>query len=335
MKTIKLRRLLNKALAFAANQIRPSRTINKPFYAIFEMSNRCTLNCALCNTGGLKERFRHIDRGTMSFETFKAGLDKLLPEIDLVMLHNWGEPLLNPNLFRCIEYSSHHQLNICLSSNLMMYNENIGRRLVETGLTKLIVSADGLHQETYEKYRRGGDLSRVSRAVENMIDLKNSKNSPIPKIEMQFIVFKHNEHEMEEYESYWKEKGVDSVRFIRMSFMSGEGRAVATELDLIPNNPDFKPHDPYGTVRKCHDLYSHVSIDWNGDWYTCCFPSGEKIYRMGNIVDDDFWSIWNGEKYIYCRRLVRTGKSQGNYTETMCHDCTGVYPKGETKNYWK
>lgn len=89
------------------------------------------------------------------------------------------------------------------------------------------------------------------------------------------------------------------------------------------------------TLRSCPDLYNHVSIDWNGDWYTCCFPSGERIYRVGNIVSDDFRTIWNGEKYRYCRRLLRTGKSGVGYTETMCHDCTGVYPRSETRHYWK
>ena len=271
----------------------------------------------------------------MSFETFKSGIDKLLPELDLVLLYNWGEPLLNPELFRCIEYASLQNLKTHLSSNLMMYNDETGRRLVETGLTKLIVSADGLRQETYEKYRRGGDLSKVSQAVENLLDLKMRKNSPLPEIEMQFVVFKHNEHEMMEYESHWKNKGVDSVRFIKMSFMSRDGRAIATSLDMVPGHPEFKPHDPYGTVRSCRDLYNHISIDWNGDWYTCCFPSGEKIYRVGNIITDDFWHIWNGEKYKYCRRLVRTQTSPSNYTETMCHDCTGVYPRRETKKYWK
>lgn len=327
-------RSLNKILSKFSSSLQTIKAYNKPTNAIFEMSNNCNLNCLLCNTGGMREYYKHVQRGYMSFETFKIGLDKLLPELESVLLYNWGEPFLNKGLFKCIEYSYTQRVKTQLSTNMMLYTEGIGENLIQSRLMKLIVSCDGINQETYGKYRRGGDISRVIKGVESLIELKKRLKSKQPFIEMQCIVFKFNENEMNTYEKFWKSIGVDTVNFIRMSFMSKLGKDITQKLDYIPNNEKYQPFHPYGNVKKCFDLYKHITIDWNGDWYTCCFPSGEREYKVGNIVTDNFWEVWNGKKYQYNRRLIKKQKSEGQYCETMCHDCTGIFPREETKRYW-
>lgn len=327
-------RIVNKILGKVSISLQTTKAYNKPVNAIFEMSNNCNLNCPLCNSGSLRRYYKHIQRGCMNFETFKAGLDKLLPELESILLYNWGEPLLNKELFICIEYANKNRVKTQLSTNMMLYTEEIGKKLVETELTKLIVSCDGISQETYEKYRQGGNLSKIIEGVDNLIEFKKILKVKTPLIEMQCIVFKFNENEMAEYEKFWKARGVDAVNFIRMSFMSKLGKDISQKLDYVPNNKEYQPYHPYGTLRKCDSLYNHVTIDWNGDWYTCCFPSGERKYRVGNLVSDNFWEVWNGEKYKYNRRLLKKQKSEGLYHETMCHDCTGIYPRKETNRYW-
>lgn len=327
-------RLMNAALCLVSFRLKLLRLPNKPIHAIFEMTNACNLRCPLCNTGGLQQHFRHIDKGLMRFAVFKAGIDKLSPQIQTVLLYTWGEPLLNKELYRCIEYAYHQGVDTVISSNMMLYDEKLGEKLIHSGLTKMIVSCDGLTQESYERYRRGGDLNTVTENVENLLALRRRHSSVYPKVEMQFIVFQHNEHEMADYRRFWEMKGVDAVNFIRMSYMSQIGKAIAETEGYIPLNPDFQPYHPYGSMKQCSDLYFHVTIDWNGDWYTCCFPPGEDAFRLGNIATDDFWRIWNGERYRYFRRLLRDQRVGDTWYETMCHDCTGVYPNKNAKSYW-
>lgn len=324
----------NRILTSYSSSNKLTKVKNKPVYAIFEMSSNCVLNCTLCNTGGLKRCFPDVKRGSMSFDTFKTGIDKLLPEVESLLMYNWGEPFLNKDLFRCIRYASSHNVLTQLSTNMMLYNDFIGRQLIESGLSKLIVSCDGMDQETYQKYRNGGKIEKVISSVENLISQKRNINAKHPLVEMQFIVFRFNERQMHEYEKYWTSKGVDSVNFIQMSYMSKYGKDLARQLDFVPVNPAYQPHYPYGAIKKCDELYNQVTIDWNGDWYTCCFPSGMTEYRVGNIVSDDFWSTWNCDKYIYCRALVRDQRPGGSCVETMCHDCVGIFPRAETRRYW-
>ena len=330
-----IRRLFNSIAAEWCEQQQTVRVFNKPTNAIFELTNHCNLRCPLCNTGGLRDQFSSVDRGMMSFSTFKAGIDRLLPELQSIMLYSWGEPLYNKDLNRCIAYARRHGILTQISSNMMVCGEEKSRGLIEAGLSKIIVSCDGLTQESYEKYRVRGNLAKVTRNALRLIELKRELGVEYPEVTLQFIVFKHNEDEMAEFEKIWMERGADRVDFIRMSYMSQEGEDVARELDLVPRNSTFRPYHPYGSLKRCSDPYHHVTINWNGDWYTCCFPPGELEYRFGNIVDDNFWGVWNGPRYRYSRELIKRQRVGNNPVDTMCHDCTGVFPNDSTRRYWK
>lgn len=328
-----IRKVLNKFIVRVCSRLQTERVWGKPTNAIFEMSSRCNLKCTLCNTGALKYEFPDVERGNMSFETFRAGLDKLLPEVDSILLYNWGEPFLNKDLIKCIEYATRNGVETQMSTNMMLYTPKVGLALIRAGLTRLVVSSDGLTQQTYEKYRQGGNLEKVVANTRDLIAQKRIVGSSAPRITMQFIVFKHNEHERDTFKAFWEREGADDVNFIRMSYVSRQGRNLAQKLDFIPADPAFQPFHPYDQIKRCGELYGQATIDWNGDWFTCCFPSGMKEYKLGNLVTDDFWSVWNGEKYRYCRRVVKQQKVIGKPFETMCHDCTGVFPEG-SKKYW-
>ena len=59
-------------------------------------------------------------------------------------------------------------------------------------------------------------------------------------------------------------------------------------------------------------------INWNGDVFPCsCFHTEEKD-RMGNIFEQDFKEIWNGEKYVAERKELF---GQSNDLETICYTC--------------
>ncbi|MBL4699827.1 MAG: SPASM domain-containing protein [Phycisphaeraceae bacterium] len=328
-------RLTNRIMLWLCMKLQTTRVYNKPMHALFEMSSSCNLDCPLCNTGGLKHEFKHIKRGNMSFTTFQKGMNTLLPQLEHILLYNWGGPFLNKDLVRCITYATSQNVTTQLSTNMNLYTQDLGRGMIESGLTKMVVSCDGLTQKTYEQYRTGGELAKVASAVLDLISQKKQTHSKFPLIEMQFIVFSHNEHEIEAFETYWKNKGVDTVNFIRMSYMSEVGEKVAKANRMVPQHQDFQPDHPYGSIKKCSFPYGQITLNYNGDWYTCCFPAGETDYRIDNILTADFWTVWNGPYYQYSRKLLRTQQIPKGEFQTMCHDCTGIFPQRDgIRNYW-
>ena len=62
-------------------------------------------------------------------------------------------------------------------------------------LDEIIVSLDGVDQETYAKYRVGGQIERVFDGVRRLVAAKQQLGAQTPLINLQFIVMKHNEHD--------------------------------------------------------------------------------------------------------------------------------------------
>ena len=330
-----VRRFCNELACSLSHWLKLPISFGKVSYAIIELSNYCNLRCPLCTTGGLKEANPNIERGMMSLDCFKVCLDKLLPYLRYLELYTWGEPLLNKDVCSCIRYANDKRVVTQLSTNMQLYTEDIGNQLIESGLKKIIVSCDGLTQSTYERYRVGGSLDVLERNVKHLIKTKEGSGSNYPYIEVQFIVFRHNENELGAFREHWLSMGVENVHFIAMSFMSKMGKELAVRDGFVPSDPQWAPFQPYGRLRTCALLYDHVSVNWNGDIYTCCFPCGDEAYKLGNLLEDDIARIWNGKGFRYCRRLLRRHKADSEeWINTMCHDCVGVFPSSSAKRYW-
>lgn len=327
-------RWFNRQLCGWSFRLRLPVALGRPYEAIVEMSNRCTLHCPLCSTGGLRSAAPHLRRGEMAPEVFRKTLDRLLPWVEHILLYNWGEPFLNQSLCDCVAYATRKRVLTCVSTNMQLYTEELGRNLIAAGLSELVVSCDGLTQESYARYRTSGSLAKVVDGVSNLLELRTQQGAHFPVVTMQFIVFRHNEAEREAFERQWRAAGVDKVRFVHMSFMSREGRKRAEELDMIPRGPEWAPHFPYGRVKSCEDLYRHVTINWDGSVYPCCFPAVDEDYAVGNVTQECFGRIWNGPRYRYARRLVARQRCDARWYESMCHDCTGVFPAPEARRYW-
>src|SRR5689334_153588 len=116
----------------------------------------CTLRCPCCPVGNMPKM--HNRKGLMSTDLLQRILDKAVSEceVEAVMLFNWTEPLLHPELPELIRIVRNHGLRCDLSSNL---NE-MPRidEVLRAEPTNLRISMSGFHQETYDKTHRGGDV---------------------------------------------------------------------------------------------------------------------------------------------------------------------------------
>ena len=64
-----------------------------------------------------------------------------------------------------------------------------------SGLNKLIISLDGIDQETYSAYRINGSVNSVIDGLKNITHARKKHNSSL-KIEIQFLVNRFNEHQI-------------------------------------------------------------------------------------------------------------------------------------------
>ena len=166
-----LHKTLNMGLVELERGLKRTHLSGKPYYYFIDPCSYCNLCCPLCATGA---RTHQRSQGMLGLGDYKVLLDKIAPYAVTVALHNWGEPLLNPEIFNMIRMTHNRRIHTVLSSNLNTETERLGEEIVASGLSHLIVSLDGVTQGTYQKYRQGGDIELVFENMNKIISAKKS-----------------------------------------------------------------------------------------------------------------------------------------------------------------
>ena len=127
---------------------------------------------------------------------FRKILDEIGPHLFTINLCNWGEPFLNPDLPQMIEYAKQFNVVVGLSTNLNYLPDAAAEKAINAGIDIVVISIDGLTQETYSKYRQGGDIQKVFSNIEKLNYYKNKADKKTLLI-WQFLINKYNEAELE------------------------------------------------------------------------------------------------------------------------------------------
>ncbi|HBZ22340.1 MAG TPA: radical SAM protein, partial [Bacteroidales bacterium] len=128
-----------------------------------ELTNNCNLKCPECASGSdLMKR----ERGFMDFGLFEKIINELRPYLYNINLYFQGEPMLHPDFFLFISLSG--KIKTVVSTNGHFLSVENSEKLAVSGLSKLIVSLDGMDQEVFTKYRKNGDLGKVIDGIKNV-----------------------------------------------------------------------------------------------------------------------------------------------------------------------
>jgi radical SAM protein with 4Fe4S-binding SPASM domain len=291
-----------------------------PLTLMVEPTNFCNLKCPLCPTGsGLLGR----KKASMSFNDFKKIFDEFAPYIIHLRLWNWGEPLLNPELFKMIRYAKKHDVFVNTSTNSSFLTKENAKKLVQSGLDEIIISLDGVSKETYSKYRKKGNFDKVIEAMKMLVSEKKRAKSKTPSIKMQFIIMRHNEHDVDKAIRLAKEIGVDSIFFKTVGMM--DVSVYEPIKDYLPQNKEYRRYGlKHGKISSklknfCDYLWDETTINVDGSVVPCCRDS-HNSYVFGNIFNEPFKKIWNNKKYVEFRRQVLKNKQ----SIALCRYCQGT-----------
>ena len=141
-KTIKQK--INFFLSYIHYYLKSLHLYSYPPKIFIDTFNKCNLRCELCPTGKNAEG---REKGSMDFSVFKKIMDEIGDYLWILNLYNWGEPLLNKELFRMVRYAKQKKIDVVISTNLNIFNDDICSEMINSGLDQLIVSLDGTSQE--------------------------------------------------------------------------------------------------------------------------------------------------------------------------------------------
>ena len=289
-----------------------------PMSLSVEPTTSCNLRCPECPSG-LREFTR--PQGMMSLAQFKQIVNQVSQDLVYLMFYFQGEPLLNPEFYKMLAYAKKKRIYTATSSNGHFLDDENARKLIESGLDRMIISMDGTDQETYEKYRSGGDLKTVKSGVENILKWRKKLNSRGPFIIIQFLVFKHNEHQIPEMKKLARELGAD-----KLEFKSAQVMDFKKETERIPDIKKFSRYirgadgewKPKKRMRnRCFRMWSGAVITWDGRVVPCCFDKDAR-YLLGKLGEQSFVEIWRGKAYNDFRNQVLTNRKE----IVICTNCT-------------
>ncbi len=177
-----------------------------PYIISVEPTSLCNLKCPECPTGsGILRR----ENANLDMKMYQKFIDGIKTNALHLLLYFQGEPLMNSDIFGMIKYATERRLYTVISSNGQFLDNETARRIIESGLDRIIISVDGTDQSTYEKYRAGGNLNRILEGTKYLNALKKEKRRLRPEIIFQFLVFRHNENQVNIFRDFGKRSGAD------------------------------------------------------------------------------------------------------------------------------
>jgi radical SAM protein with 4Fe4S-binding SPASM domain len=292
---------------------------HRPYFISIEPANYCNLECTECPVG--QRRDPHYKNTRMEQSVYEKLIIELKSTLFHVIFYFQGEPFLHQQLCEMIAYAHKARLYTSTSTNGHFLTDQLAEKIVRSGLDKLIVSVDGATQEVYEQYRVGGSLQKVCDGVSSLVAWKNALKSSTPLIEMQFIVFKSNEHQLEDMRLLAKRLGVDRLRFKTAQLYNFEnGNPSLTSLDRYARYKKggdgkyvLKNHQP----NHCLRLWSGAVINAKGELLPCCFDKASE-FSFGNLKEIPFDTHWRNKKASDFRGSILQNRKQFE----MCRNCT-------------
>lgn len=172
----------------------------------FELSSHCNSKCPQCPRYDMQGNV-HQDLNVthLSLDTIKKIPLKDMKSLENISFRgNFGDPLMHPKIDHIIDFFS--EQNIHVSTNASLRDTMWWKKLGAKKNVEVMFCIDGL-EDTHHLYRR-------HTSYEKIIDNAKSFIGAGGRALWQFIVFKHNEHQIEEARSLSKSLGFQSIKFM-------------------------------------------------------------------------------------------------------------------------
>ncbi len=289
-----------------------------PYAASIEPTTACNLGCPECPSG-LKQFTRPT--GKLQVNKNAEMLDELGKNLFYINYYFQGEPFLNPDFLAFIQEANKRKIYTATSTNAHFIKAQTAEQIIEAGLSRLIISIDGITQSSYEDYRVHGILNKVLEGTQEIVAAKKRLKSHTPHIIWQFLVTAKNEHEIDDLMDMSRTFGVDEVRLKSIQVYDFENGN-----SLIPKNDKYSRYKllsngkykmKAGLSNHCWRMWSSTVLTWDGIVVPCCFDKDAK-HQLGKLASNPFKNIWKSDKYKSMRKNILTARQEID----ICKNCS-------------
>lgn len=275
-----------------------------------EITNRCALACPGCartrTIEYFKEQKRSFEIGDLSLDQIKE-FEPLFLQLDhLTLSGSFGDALYHPQFKEILTYIVSLGINHTIETNGSGKSSDFWRQIseiVSPEHTYWIFSIDGL-EDTNHLYRQNSKWHSVFKGIETL--------APKCKVIWKYIVFAHNEHQIESAKELAQKLGVydfslrgaghlteDSPFYpATRKFVGFKRENKARVKEVLKRHARHQLNEPVDQLVKifpsCLESHIDVFISSTHRFYPCC---GTEYESEGPANDPKSWFTKNRENF--------------------------------------
>jgi len=301
--------------------------LRAPVNVTWEITAKCNLHCRHCLSADMRETIS----AELDFEQCRSFIDEL-DRMEVFQINfGGGEPFLRKDLCDILDYAHSKGITTCVSTNGIMLDENLVKKLGRMKLLRIQVSLDGATAATNDAIRGSGTYERILEGIARLV------RQGFPHLSINTVVTRANFFEIEQLCELAYSYGV-KTRLSRFR-PSGDAKRVWQEFHLdhswlawlsefLSAHHDVLTGDSFFSITKedrlklglnsCGAARMTCSVLPDGSVYPCAFLCDEQ-FRGGNILSEPLNEIWLHSAAFNAIRAIRIEACKSCTRFSICH----------------
>lgn len=320
-------------LAYSAEATSKERYV--PLVLSWNVTRECNMKCDHCYINATEKKLEN----ELNTKEAKDLIDQICQVSKPLLILSGGEPLLRPDIFELIEYGSSKGLKMGLGSNGTLIDDNVAKKLKDSGIATVSISIDSHIPTQHDEFR--GVTGSWEKAIKACKALR--KNNVL--VQVNTTVTQQNYDQIDDIMSLVESIGVENFHLFFL-VPTGRGKKIA---DITPQmyedmitNTFSKVHKHRLNVRpSCAPQFMRIAKNIGLDmrqWIRGCiaglhycriYPNGDVTpcpylpIKLGNIREQPFKEIWFNSPVFKSLRNLETlkGKCGACEYKIVCGGC--------------
>lgn len=289
-------------------------------------TTNCTLSCDMCPTHSafVPRNYPHIQQNVkdIDFDMFREIIDRFGNALTVHIIGS-GEPLLNRDFFRMVDYAAMKKMIVKTFSNGTTIAENISN-ILNSKLNGITISLNG---QNAEEFRRMTGMAEavyedIYNAAKKLIEERNRTNSNVS-VKLSHIIDSYNYKFIPDMVDVSLKLGADHIFFCNFlpspyTGLTRDERMLMAEGKIIKDiGAIFRAYPPRIRNKltppllldaglhenRCDTHFSQIRFDGDGNISSCSIM----LLNMIGYGDYREGEVWNNDYFKKMRRIFLSG----------------------------